>query len=118
MRLIIFRALYQVYRLLSWVQHRTPRRLTRAGLAVFTGLLLASVTGLDTDNMVVYQAFTLLLFLLLGSLPFLFFFNARFSAARWLPRFATAGSPLPLPGFGDESRVEAPGWFDLVGKPG
>ena len=91
MRLLIFRVLYRIYRLLSWVQHRTPRRLTRAGLAVFAGLLLTAVTGLDTDNMVAYQAFALLLFLLLGSLPFLFFFSARFSAARQLPRFATAG---------------------------
>jgi uncharacterized protein (DUF58 family) len=70
------------------------RRMTRAGLAVLGGCAFASLTGLDTDNAVAYQAVALLLFLLLASTPFVFFFNARFTAARRLPRFGTAGTPL------------------------
>jgi uncharacterized protein (DUF58 family) len=85
---------YGVYRLVSWVRHRVRRRLTPAGRAVAGGFVVAALTGLDTDNTVAYQAFTLLLFLLLLALPFCFFFQVRFSAARLLPRLGTAGCPL------------------------
>lgn len=73
------------------MRFRISRRVTRAGLAVLGGFFIVSMTGLDTDNTVAYQAFALLLFLLLVSVPFLFFFKVRFSAARSLPRFGTAG---------------------------
>jgi uncharacterized protein (DUF58 family) len=90
----LFKPVYYVYRLLSALWHRVPRRVTPAGLAVLGGFILVAMTGLDTDNTVAYQAFAVLLFLLLVSAPFLMFFRARFSATRLLPKFGTAGAPL------------------------
>jgi uncharacterized protein (DUF58 family) len=91
---LVFKCYYWLYRLFSWARDRIRRRFTRAGLGVLGGFLVASLTGLDTDNTVAYQAFTLLLFLLLLAMPFGFFFKARLSATRLLPRLATAGCPL------------------------
>ena len=90
----VYQIYYWGYRLFSWARYRIRRRFTRAGLAVLTGFVVVSLTALDTDNTVAYQAFTLLLFLLLLAMPFGFFFRARFSATRLLPRFGTAGCPL------------------------
>jgi uncharacterized protein (DUF58 family) len=89
-----FRILYVAYRIFSGLRYRIPRRFTPAGLAVSGGFIAVSMTGLDTENTVVYQAFTLLLFLLLVSVVFMFFFKARFTVARALPRFGTAGHPF------------------------
>jgi uncharacterized protein (DUF58 family) len=50
--------------------------------------------GSDTDSNVAYQAFTFLLLLLVVAFGSSFFFRARFSAARVLPRFGTVGTPL------------------------
>jgi uncharacterized protein (DUF58 family) len=86
--------LYRIYRLFSWLRYRTRRRLTSAGRAVLGGFVVAALTGLDTDNTVAYQAFTLLLFLLVLAVPFGFFLKVRFSATRLLPRLGTAGSPF------------------------
>jgi hypothetical protein len=90
----IFRILYRVYRIYSTLRWRVPRRVTRPGLGVLGGCALASITALDTDNMVAYQGFALLLCLVLVSVPFVFFFRMRFSAERLLPRFGTAGTPF------------------------
>lgn len=91
---LVFKPVYWFYRLLAALGRRLPRRVTPAGLGVLGGFVLVGLTGLDTDNTVAYQAFAVLLCLLLVSAPFLFFFRARFSAARLLPRFGTAGTPL------------------------
>lgn len=91
---LVFKLFYRCYRLFSWLRYSIPRRLTGAGLAVSGALVVAALTGLDTDNTVAYQAFALLLFLLLVSVPFLFFFRARFAARRLLPRFGTVGHPF------------------------
>jgi len=48
--------------------------------------------GVDTDNTVTYQAFTPIFFLLFIAIVFSWFFRARFSATRLLPRFGTVGS--------------------------
>ncbi|HZL42450.1 MAG TPA: DUF58 domain-containing protein [Verrucomicrobiae bacterium] len=90
----MFRILYWFYRFFSWLRHRTLRRVSRAGLAVGAGFLIISTVGLDTENTVAYQAIPLLLFLLMASFPFFFFFRGRFSAERLLPRYGTAGVPF------------------------
>jgi uncharacterized protein (DUF58 family) len=48
----------------------------------------------DTDNNLSYQGFTFLFSLLLIPVVFCFFFRARFTAERLLPRFGTVGSAL------------------------
>jgi uncharacterized protein (DUF58 family) len=91
---LVLRPLYLVYRLFSWARDWTLRRFTRAGLAVLGAFLVASVMGLDTDNSVAYQAFTLLFALLAVAFAPTLFFKAKFAVTRSLPRFGTAGRPF------------------------
>ncbi len=70
------------------------RRVTRAGLVVVGATVVAAMMGIDPDNTVGYQAFTLLFALLLVGTVFSFRFRVRFSATRRLPRFGTVGQPF------------------------
>ena len=70
------------------------RRYTRAGLAVFGGVVASAMLGFDTDNTVAYQAFSLLLFLLVVAMACSLRFKARFAATRQLPRFGTVDQPF------------------------
>ena len=90
----IYRFLYWSYRIASGARYRMRRRLTRAGWMVAIGLFGTMLMGSDTENTVVYQALPILLFLLLTSMVFSWFFRARFSATRLLPRFGTVGRPF------------------------
>jgi len=91
---LILLPLYLLYRFSSWARYWTLRRFTRAGLAVLGAFLVAGTMGLDTENLVTYQAFTLLLALLLVAFVPTCVFRAKFSVHRLLPRFGTAGHPL------------------------
>jgi uncharacterized protein (DUF58 family) len=90
----IFKILYRFYRFYSWLRYVASRRFTRAGLGVCFALGAAAILGPDTDNNVSYQAFSLLLFLLLVAISFSWSFRVRFAATRVLPRFGTAGQPF------------------------
>lgn len=90
----LLRCRYLVYRLLSGLRYWALRRFTGAGLAVLGALFIAGLMGMDTESSVAYQAFTLLLALLLVAVPFTPFFRGRFAVERTLPRFATAGHPF------------------------
>ena len=90
----IFKILYRFYRLFTWIQYQATRRFTAAGTLVLVTVIASGMMGLDTDNTVTYQVFTPLFFLLLIAFVFTWFFRARFSATRVLPRFATAGHPF------------------------
>ena len=90
----IWRILYRLYRILSWVRFRAQRRFTRPGLVVLGALVATTIMGPDIENNVTYQAFTLLLFLLLVAMAFTRFFRINFSAERQLPRFGTVGCPF------------------------
>jgi uncharacterized protein (DUF58 family) len=91
---LILRILYRFYRLFSWLRYVIQRRFTHAGLTVLVALMATALMGLDTENTVAYQAFTLLLFLLVIAISFSWFFRAPFAATRRLPRFGTVGHPL------------------------
>ncbi|HTL16737.1 MAG TPA: DUF58 domain-containing protein [Patescibacteria group bacterium] len=91
---LAFKVLYRSYRAIAGVRYWGYRRLTRAGLTVLSGLVLATIASPDTDNSVAYQGFSFLLLLLLLACCSSFFFRARFSAKRMLPRFGTVGAPL------------------------
>jgi len=90
----LYRILYWIYRLSSSARYRARRRLTRAGWMVVAGLIGSLMMGSDTDNTVIYQAVPILLFLFVSAVAFSWFFRARFSATRLLPRFGTVGQPF------------------------
>jgi uncharacterized protein (DUF58 family) len=91
---LAFKFLYRIYRTMSGLRYWGYRRFTRAGLTVLAGLVIAGILGPDSDNNVAYQGFTFLLLLLILAFCSSFFFRARFSASRLLPRFGTVGAPL------------------------
>jgi uncharacterized protein (DUF58 family) len=90
----VWRFFYRLYRILSRLRYWATRRFTQAGLVVLGGLIVSSTLGFDTENTVAYQAFALLLFLLVVAMLGSFRFKAKFSATRHLPRFGTAGKSL------------------------
>jgi uncharacterized protein (DUF58 family) len=91
---LLFKFLYRLYRLLSGLRYWGYRRFTGAGLTVLCGLVIAGIMGPDSDNNAAYQGFSFLLLLLMAAFCSSFFFYARFSATRYLPRFGTVGVPL------------------------
>ena len=90
----LFKFLYRLFRLFSWLYYHGSRRLTAAGVLVLCSLVAAGAMGLDTDGTVTYQAFTPLFFLLFIAAASSWFFRATFSATRVLPRFGTVGRPF------------------------
>jgi len=90
----IYKLIYWNYRAISGAWYWACRRFTLPGLCVLGGFFVASLIGLDIENTVTYQSFALLLALLLQAFVCSFFFRAKFSATRRLPRFGTAGQPL------------------------
>src|SRR5215207_1402098 len=91
---LVWWIVYRVYRFASWIRYAGKRRLTFPGFMVLGTLMVTAIMGPDTENTVAYQAFTLALCLLAVAVVFSWFFRARFSASRLLPRFGTVGSPL------------------------
>ncbi len=91
---MIYRPLYWVYRVTSTARYRARRRLTVAGWMVIIGLISSLMMGSDTENTVIYQAVPILLFMFISAVAFSWFFRARFSATRLLPRFGTVGRPF------------------------
>jgi len=89
-----FRILYWGYRFFSWSTYWTKRRYTPAGQGVLGGMMVAMLSGLDVENAVGYQAFTLLLALLVIAVVFSLRFRIAFTVERLLPRVATAGQPF------------------------
>lgn len=91
---LVFKLLYRGYRGISWSTYWTKRRFTLAGQAILGGVMVAMFSGLDVENAVGYQAFTLLLAVLLLAILFSLWFRAGFTVERLLPRVATAGQPF------------------------
>jgi uncharacterized protein (DUF58 family) len=86
--------LYRLYCATSSIRYWGGRRFTAAGFGILSAAVVAALLGPDTENNVAYQAFTLLVCLLIVALVCSWFFRARFSAIRLLPRFGTVGAPL------------------------
>jgi hypothetical protein len=61
---------------------------------VLVSLFVTAIMSMDTENMVAYQGFSLLLVLLLMAVVFSRFFRMKFSVVRLLPRFGTVGRPF------------------------
>ncbi len=91
---LALKAIYRGERLFSWSKYSTLRRFTRPGQAILGAVMAAAFMGLDTESSVGYQAFTLLLALLLVAVLSGIYFKARFTVERTLPRFGTVGQPF------------------------
>jgi hypothetical protein len=91
---LIYRTIYWIYHATSGLWFWSRRRFTLAGFCVVGGFIVAGATGVDIENTVTYQSFTLLLGFLLLALAGSFCFRGEFSATRLLPRVGTAGQPL------------------------
>ncbi len=91
----IYQLIYWSYRNSSGFWRWAQRRFTPAGRCMAGGLLVAGAVGADIEYTVTYQSFMLLLACLLLAVAGSFFFRARFSATRRLPRCGTVGQPLP-----------------------
>jgi uncharacterized protein (DUF58 family) len=90
----IYKLIYRFYRVTSGAWHWSRRRFTPAGFCVAGALLVTGSIGLDVENTVSYQIFALMLVFLILAFAASWFFRARFSVHRSLPRFGTAGRPL------------------------
>jgi uncharacterized protein (DUF58 family) len=90
----IYKLIYRIYRVTSGTLYWSRRRFTPAGLCVGGALLVTGSVGLDVENTVTYQAFPLMLVFLFLAFAVSWFFRARFSVQRLLPRLGTAGRPL------------------------
>jgi uncharacterized protein (DUF58 family) len=86
----VYRSVRQAFFIGQWIR----RRFTRTGLTVLGGLMVAGILGLDTDQNVAYQAFGLMLSLLVVAIFSSGRFRGRLEAHRLLPRFGTVASPL------------------------
>ena len=62
---------------------------------MLAGFGAAAVVGIDTNRTVAYQAFAFLAAVLAIALVASLAFRARFAVERRLPRYGTAGEPLP-----------------------
>ena len=90
----IYKLFYWFYLAGSAMWYWLRRRFTLAGLCAAGGFIVAGAVGTDIENTVTYQSFALLLAILVTALASSFFFRAKFSATRRLPRLGTAGQPL------------------------
>jgi uncharacterized protein (DUF58 family) len=90
----IYKLIYRFYRITSGSWYWSRRRFTPAGFSMAGALLVTGAIGLDVENTVAYQAFSLLLVFLALAFAISWFFRARFSVQRSLPRLGTAGCPL------------------------
>ncbi len=93
---LILRPIYLHYRLISGLRHWIRRRFTPPGLAVLSAMLVTALMATDTDNSVVYQAFMVMVGLLMVAVAFsvIFRLRCRVAVERTLPRFGTAGKPF------------------------
>lgn len=90
----LFQFLYLLHRLGTGLWFWMNQRFTTAGLMLLIALGVVTPLSFDTENNVAYQAFCLLLALLLLALLFGWWFRWRFDVTRVLPRFASVGVSL------------------------
>ena len=74
--------------------YRFQRRFTRGGILVMCSALLAAGLGVDLDQSLAYQLFSLLFVLLVVALVSTAWFRGRFEIHRNVPRLASAGQEL------------------------
>jgi uncharacterized protein (DUF58 family) len=90
----VSKSLYRLHFIALGLLHWVQRRFTRPGLGVLCAVFVVGLAGLDPDLSASYQAFAVLVCLVIVALCFTGRLAARFSVTRRLPSFGTAGSPL------------------------
>ena len=91
----LYKPVYWIYCTTSGLWYWLRRRFTTAGLCAVGVIIWPAAVGTDIENTVTLPGvFSLLLALLLLAVAGSFFFRAKFSATRSLPRIGTAGQPL------------------------
>ncbi|UCH23079.1 MAG: DUF58 domain-containing protein [Deltaproteobacteria bacterium] len=88
------RILHHLFRLIYVTKKWFTRRFTPGGRMILLCLAASAVVGLDTKSTMAYQAFAFLFAIVVIAMVSSMFFRYRFSAARILPRFGTAGVKL------------------------
>ncbi len=79
-------------------------------------MFAAGAVGTDVESTVAYQIFTLMLALLVLAFGFSWFFRARFSLTRMLPRFGTAGQVFELRREVEKPDATNANWPDVTGQ--
>ncbi len=92
--MLLWRLQYRLYRLSRSLRQRVRRRVTNMGLVFIGAVVLTAFMGIDTENNMDYQVFSLLLFLCVVASCFNWFFRLQFAPRRILPRFGTVGCPV------------------------
>jgi len=90
MRHFLFHNFRFIFALDRWIR----LRFTKAGRLILGSLIAAGVFGVDAQQTLAYQLFSLLLALLLLAMLSSLFFRVRLTAQRELPQFATEGETL------------------------
>lgn len=85
---------YILYRLVSALRYRVPRRFTPAGFLAAAALVASGAIGVDMDQTVAFQAFAFVACLVLVAMGAAVFFRGSFTASRVLPRFGSVGQAL------------------------
>jgi uncharacterized protein (DUF58 family) len=88
------RLFYRILRVVNRVERLARERLTPAGWVVLATAGGAAIAGVDTNQTMTYQAFTLLAALLVVAFAAGLTFRARARVERALPQYATAGDPV------------------------
>ena len=91
------RLIYWSLRGFNAVQHAVRERLTPAGWVLLTAAGAGAAAGIDTNQTVTYQAFTLCVGLLLVSFICAMLGRASVQVRRELPRYVTAGESFTYP---------------------
>ena len=92
---LIRRIFFHVYRLSTSLTHSIRRRLTAGGFLVLGVMVALGAFGADTNFTMAYQAFALMACMLIVSLVWAAVSRAKFSGSRSVPRYGTAGVPMP-----------------------
>ncbi|MEJ2760362.1 MAG: DUF58 domain-containing protein [Gammaproteobacteria bacterium] len=86
--------LYRNFRLVHRLSERLRRRLTPGGSLVFGGIIASGIFGIDTQQTLAFQIFTITASLMLVAVLCTATFRCRLRLQRLLPDYATAGQPL------------------------
>lgn len=90
----MWRSSFLLFRAVSALQHWIERRFTRAGQLIAGGTVVAAALGVDTNQTMAYQIFTLLLALIVIAIAASWLLNTRCAVSRDLPRMVSAGQPF------------------------